>query len=103
VSEMIITSYNSMSQLHIFKAVSKMNPNSGEKFHIELQITDGYKFVCNAIVTPLMRDHRTGEWSHYVLLGIAKDAILSDHLTKRLKDHIKEVVTELLFVMTGEW
>jgi hypothetical protein len=101
--EEMITYYHGLHQLELFKVEAQLDLDSGQRFKLMFQFTDGHVFVCQAIAEPTMRDHRTGDWRSIVTLGIGKDVDLTVPFKQTLKDHVKDLTSEVLFLLTGEW
>jgi len=94
--------YYKLNQIEIYKAEAKLDLDDAHKFGVVFLFTDKSRFICHALVTPITRDHRTGEWILTVTLGIGKNIELTKPFELILKNHIKELTSEFMYILTGE-
>jgi len=96
------TYYHGLNQIEIYKAEAKLDLNDYHKSGIVFLFTDKYKFVCHAMVMPITRDHRTGEWLLNVVISTGKNIKLTKPFELILKNHVKELTSEFMYILTGE-
>lgn len=100
----LTTTYYNLSQLSICQVVLKMNLINKQLFSFDVFFHDGKNMVCKVNVDPVIRDHRTGEWSVYTSLSTYEHVYLDP--TTKLRDKIRrcaeQSVKHLVDMFFGE-